>query len=213
MEEPCYKPCRECFGSSLNSFTRIQQSLLLRNAFTYFSERPSLGQRFKQPDGTLGGFTWMTYKELFQRSLAFGSGLRELVPARFAHRDLHLFHLLKSISPSRSVIGLCSLNRFEYYIADYGAMFFNNIVVPIHTIYGEDSLEIVLNNCEASVVVCDIQRAEKFLSLTSKGRAPSLKSIILMDPISDDQLQALRTSVSRHHLMGSFFSFLTDDLM
>jgi hypothetical protein len=54
-----------------------------RNAFTYFSKRPCLGQRFKQPDGSVGPYTWITYGELHKRVLNFGSGLRELLPARY----------------------------------------------------------------------------------------------------------------------------------
>ena len=55
-------------------------------------------------------------------------------------------------------MGICSLNRFEFYIADFACTFFNLMVVPIHTIYGEDSLEIVMNNCEATCIISDNER-------------------------------------------------------
>jgi acyl-CoA synthetase (AMP-forming)/AMP-acid ligase II len=81
-----------------------------------------MGWRKLLPSGELESkFSWLTYKEVFQRIRAFGAGLRHLMLPK-------------------EVLGICSRNRIEHYIADIGGLLHGMVVIPLHYSYNSEQV-------------------------------------------------------------------------
>jgi hypothetical protein len=74
-----------------------------REVFRCYGDRWCLGEREVLPNGTLGNFVWSTYAEIGTRTRNFASGLMTL-------------------TKSRELVGICSENRKEWFIADYALL-------------------------------------------------------------------------------------------
>ncbi|KAI9102624.1 hypothetical protein DFS34DRAFT_609930 [Phlyctochytrium arcticum] len=123
-------------------------------------DSPFLGSR-PLTNGVPGPYVWQTYNEIHKRvkNLAAGFAIRGLTP--------------------ESAVGLFSINRPEWIIAEQASFCNNLITVPLYDTLGVEALEYIINQTELRLVTATCDKA-KFL-LQVKDKLPSLKHLVIMD--------------------------------
>jgi Long-chain acyl-CoA synthetases (AMP-forming) len=126
-----------------------------------------LGYR-KIVDNTPGPYEWYTYAEVVERIKNVGSG----------------FRLEKIGMKPEDPLGIYSINRPEWVIADYGATCNSMITVPLYDTLGLQALQYIINQVEMKVCCASNDKAKKLLENITQY--PTLKKLIVFDPIEDD---------------------------
>lgn len=98
-----------------------------------------MGWRVKNPDGTVGPYTWITFKEMFQRIKDFGSGLGQIFD--------------KYGLGEQSALGIYSINRPEWHLAEYGGFHCNAITVALYDTLGDEAIEYICLRTEIHIIV------------------------------------------------------------
>ncbi|KAI8389388.1 hypothetical protein BD560DRAFT_344284 [Blakeslea trispora] len=137
-------------------------------------DRPCLGVRsFKNAEtGERGPFVWQTYREVNHRINNFGSGLLN-----------YLNHTIGETRTQQIPIGIWSINRPEWTLADLACASYSLYSVALYDTLGPDTVEYVINHAEIETVVCSGDHIADLLKLRHK--IPNLKTIISMDPIDE----------------------------
>ncbi|XP_064624929.1 long-chain-fatty-acid--CoA ligase 5-like isoform X2 [Lineus longissimus] len=165
--EPGVRACPLTKEEILNYYYEDAQTLYesFQRGIKASSNGPCLGTR--APDG--GPYKWSSYQEIADRVHAFGSGLLE-----------------KGLSANtESLIGLYSINREEWVVAEQACNRYSMVVVPLYDTLGNDACAYIINQTEMTTVVCD-KAAKAQLLLDGAEKMPSLKRIIIMDDISNN---------------------------
>ncbi|KAI8925185.1 hypothetical protein BC831DRAFT_462104 [Entophlyctis helioformis] len=138
------------------------------------ADKPALGSRIPSIDPATGAVTWspyafQTYSQLAKSRTDFGCGLQ------------HIYNnVIKGDRTAEWCLGICSVNRAEWVIADFGAQAFSIPVVALYDTLGPDASEFILNHADVSIIVATVDKVPFLLSLGSK--APKLRAIIAIDP-------------------------------
>jgi long-chain acyl-CoA synthetase len=128
-------------------------------------------------DNVAGAYEWITYEECLERVKNFGSAiLSEKIG-------------LKPNEP----LGIYSINRPEWVISDYAAMFNSIITVPLYDTLGLQALQFIINQVEMKVCCAANDKAKKLLENASSY--PTLKKLIVFDEI-DDELKKVSEEAS-----------------
>ena len=135
---------------------------LIERSFEFYSRRPCVGYRKKTSEAPSfeEQYTWLTFQQLHYLSHQFGNGLRTYLG-----------------TSERAFIGICSLNRIEWIVSDFGASMKGMIVVPIHHYLTEETISMIIDNTKLECVVCSQELLPKFEKFSSK--CPSLKHIVV----------------------------------
>ena len=141
---------------------------ILDNIFHYFATRPLFGYRKYNMDN----FTWLTFSDVKFRVRNFGNGLRLLIPPR-------------------SMVGICSSNRVEHYVADMACMYHNMVTVPIHADATLKEYLAIIQNADIKVIICDKEHTEVFKQCKP---CATLLLIIQMDELSPQQILDLQVN-------------------
>eukprot|EP00058_Branchiostoma_floridae_P007092 XP_002592580.1 hypothetical protein BRAFLDRAFT_118910 [Branchiostoma floridae] len=133
------------------------------------TNEPCLGWR----PAVLAPYEWMTYHQVYIRAINFGSGL------------VH-----KGLQPATTTsLGIFSQNRPEWAIAEQGCNMFSIVVVPLYDTLGAEAVQHIINQAELRTVVCDVpDKVAKLLSYAEGAKDNILERIIIMDPITDQQM-------------------------
>lgn len=135
-------------------------------SFQCFLERPCLGQK----KGDV--FEWISYKEVFNKSMSIGAGLRTQLGLT-----------------TRDSVAIHSRNRLEWIFSDLCCLIHGFVVVPIHHVERDpDSLSYILNNCHIKTVFCEEESAELFLKLKSTA-CPNLQHIVVYPSTETSTIQ------------------------
>jgi hypothetical protein len=132
--------------------TRIDMATGIRASIAMYWDRHCMGVRDVDMDNPFtytDSYSWLTYKTIGDRSRNFGRGLRQFIEPR-------------------GYLGICSANRPEWIITDFGCIFQSITSVPIYTLLTDR----------------DKQMLPKFVGIHSQ--CSSLRHIVCMDPISDE---------------------------
>jgi long-chain acyl-CoA synthetase len=118
--------------------------------------------------GTRNGdsYIWLTYREVEKRFENFGSGLLNVLPS------------IKNV-------GIYSINRPEWLIAEGSCNYYGMCAVPIYDTLGADVLSFVVQHAELMVVVCSSDKIDNLLNLQNSH----LKLVVSMDKINDPSLK------------------------
>lgn len=159
--------------------------------FNVYGPRPCLGVRRRQPvsedsaTARYGPYEWLTYDEVYQRATEIGCGLAELARTRQAMalaRQSREEELAKGAARGDTkpgaFVSICSSNRPEWLIVDFGCAMHGLITVGLHTSWPLDELVYVMNNSEADYVVADWDNFEKFVRIAPQ--CPHLKGVFVM---------------------------------
>lgn len=144
------------------------------NAVKRYPKNKCLGHRPYDPvTKTFGQYVWDDYEKVAERRKNFGAGL------------VHL-HKQAGVTEERYGIGLWCQNRPEWQITDLAAMSQGLFTVSIYDTLGPDTTEYIINHSELSCVVTGMNHVTALLKL--KPRLPTLKLIIVLDPLSAGEL-------------------------
>jgi len=120
-----------------------------------------------------GAYVWEEYAAVAKRRADFGSGL------------VHL-HKQAGVTATKYGVGLWCQNRPEWQITDLACMSQSLFTVSIYDTLGPDATEFIINHAELTCVVAGLNHVTALLKL--KPRLPTLKIIIVLDPISQGEL-------------------------
>jgi long-chain acyl-CoA synthetase len=120
-----------------------------------------------------GAYVWQDYETIAKRRRNFGAGL------------VHL-HKQAGITGSKYGVGLWCQNRPEWQITDLACMSQGLFTVSIYDTLGPDTTEYIINHSELACVVTGVNHVTALLKL--KPRLPSLKIIVVLDPLSQGEL-------------------------
>jgi long-chain acyl-CoA synthetase len=120
-----------------------------------------------------GAYVWQDYETIARRRINFGAGL------------VHLHRQAGVTAPSYGV-GLWCQNRPEWQITDLACMSQRLYTVSIYDTLGPDTTEYIINHAELTCVVTGVNHVTALLKL--KPRLPTLKIIVVLDPLSQGEL-------------------------
>ncbi|KAJ2343721.1 medium-chain fatty acid-CoA ligase faa2 [Coemansia sp. RSA 2618] len=146
---------------------------MFRESAEKFGDRAFIGRRaYSRETNTFGDYEWITYADAYRRALDIGSGLVQLL-------QRHVRPGADVGTLTRLPLGMYSVNRVEWILADYGGISQNLYTVALYDTLGADSLEYIVNHAEIEVLVCSLDKVPRLLALRAK--LPQLKVIVSMD--------------------------------
>ncbi|KAJ2780828.1 medium-chain fatty acid-CoA ligase faa2 [Coemansia javaensis] len=146
---------------------------MLQNSVKNHGDAEFIGRRaYSRETNTFGGYQWMTYSEAYARALKIGSGL-----VRIAQRHVRPGADVSALT--KMPLGMYSVNRAEWLLADYGGLTQNMYTVALYDTLGADSVEYIMNHAEIEILVCSLDKIPRLLRM--RDRLPMLKAIVSMD--------------------------------
>ncbi|KAF2711177.1 long-chain-fatty-acid-CoA ligase/ protein binding protein [Pleomassaria siparia CBS 279.74] len=143
-------------------------------AATKYPKNKCLGNRpYDTVTKTFGQYVWQDYETVQTRRKNFGAGL------------VHL-HRQAGITGSAYGVGLWCQNRPEWQITDLACMSQGLFSVSIYDTLGPDATEYIINHSTLACVVTGLNHVATLLKL--KPRCPTLKTIVVMDPLTTGEL-------------------------
>jgi AMP-binding enzyme len=109
----------------------------LRYAVDTYGERPWLGTRVVNADGSVGAYAWQTYAQVYERIVAVGAGLRQLC----------------ELEPQQ-MVGINLKTSAEWTIAHQANQARSLVTVTLYDTFGDESLQYVVDKCSLKVVLC-----------------------------------------------------------
>ncbi|VDM48006.1 unnamed protein product [Toxocara canis] len=125
-----------------------------------------LGYRKKQADGT-SPYHWLSYKEVIDRSVDVGYGLREI-----------------GIEPGqKTFVGILAKNRPEWVICEHAVYSNCSILIPLYETLGPSAITYIISQTEMRIVIVDEEaKAERLLD--ERNKYPSIKVIVVIESFS-----------------------------
>ena len=137
-----------------------------------FSERPFLGTRILNPDGSFGDYSWVTYDEVNRRAERIGWGLSKLGLSE-PNEDGHAF------------LGLYSKNRTDWVITDLACVFQTITSIPIYDTLQSDALDYIVTQTSLPAIACSDKSIQNILKLRKEGLLRPVRILIQFEPVSD----------------------------
>ncbi|KAJ3317208.1 Long chain acyl-CoA synthetase 7 peroxisomal [Blyttiomyces sp. JEL0837] len=126
----------------------------------------SLYENFLSGVKASGPFVWQSYNEIHKRVKNLGSGM------------------VKRGLKANANIGLFSINRAEWVIAEQSCFMFSLVTVPLYDTLGAEAIEYIANQTNLSMVLATKDKAKIMLEL--KPKLHDLKTVIIMDASDED---------------------------
>lgn len=136
-----------------------------------FPDKPYLGTRTLNPDGTFGGYEWITYDEVNRKVERIGWGLQRLGLGEL-NEDGHAF------------LGLYAKNRAEWILMDLACNFQSITSVPVYDTLQSDSLDYIVEQTGMKGVACSLKSSENILKLKKEGMVSGLRLIIQFEEVT-----------------------------
>lgn len=144
------------------------------NSVARYPKNKCLGHRpYDAATKTFGAYVWEDYETVARRRKNFGAGLVHL------HREA-------GVTAAKYGVGLWCQNRPEWQITDLACMSQGLFTVSIYDTLGPDTTEYIINHSELTCVVTGMNHVTALLKL--KPRLPTLKVIVVLDPLSIGEL-------------------------
>lgn len=144
------------------------------NSVARYPRNKCLGHRPYDPvTKKWGAYEWQDYATISDRRKNFGAGL------------VHL-HKQAGVTAQKYGVGLWCQNRPEWQITDLACMSQGLFTVSIYDTLGPDTTEYIINHAELACVVAGMNHVTALLKL--KPRLPTLKIIVVLDPLSQGEL-------------------------
>eukprot|EP00743_Colponemidia_sp_Colp-15_P005852 GILK01006290.1.p1 GENE.GILK01006290.1~~GILK01006290.1.p1 ORF type:complete len:687 (+),score=122.15 GILK01006290.1:37-2061(+) len=135
-------------------------------------EGPFLGTRRKNADGSFGEYVWKSYAECWELSTYLASAM--------------MHYQLAPRQPSDEVkqgrVGIFSINREEWMLAEQAANMQSIVTVPLYDTLGPDAVEFIINQASLVTVFCSADKTKTLL--TAKNRCPTLKFVVQFEDAS-----------------------------
>jgi long-chain acyl-CoA synthetase len=147
---------------------------VFENSAVRYAKHKCLGHRPYDPvTKKFGAYVWEDYETIARRRANFGAGL------------VHL-HRQAGVTAQKYGVGLWCQNRPEWQITDLACMSQGLYTVSIYDTLGPDTTEYIINHAELTCVAAGMNHVTALLKL--KPRLPTLKIIVVLDPLSQGEL-------------------------
>ena len=141
-----------------------------RVSVSQYPDAPYLGHRGLGAKGEALPYKWENYKEVGSRVDQFASGLMKLGLCPSVE-DVEL--------KNRGVLGLFSVNRPEWVIAEQACFCYSLIPVPMYDTLNVDTFALLVNQVKGlRTVVCSISTAKT--AIAAKSKCPRLQCLVVM---------------------------------
>eukprot|EP00922_Rhytidocystis_sp_ex-Travisia-forbesii_P038844 GHVS01057868.1.p1 GENE.GHVS01057868.1~~GHVS01057868.1.p1 ORF type:complete len:564 (-),score=43.40 GHVS01057868.1:151-1842(-) len=172
---------------------------IFQMGLTRSPEGDCLGSREIGPDGKLGKFKWLTYKEVEDLVICLGSGLFAIgcVP--------QLEFEAETYQTSFRFLGVFSKNRKEWAMCEQACNAFNLALVPLYDTLGVEACRYILQQTGMRCVVASDACADTLLDMLAEEGATSTSSygqvrlthIVLMENIKDKEMTKLKQKADK----------------
>ena len=125
-----------------------------------------------------GKYQWTNYKKVNERVSNIASGYRKL-----------------GLIPNKSKVGICSANRREWLLADYGCCVQSLVTVPLYSTLDKNAIQYIINHAGVECVVCSAATLNEITR--ARPKCKTLKYIILMDDELPDKIYAKQKDPQR----------------
>ncbi|KAJ2852782.1 medium-chain fatty acid-CoA ligase faa2 [Coemansia erecta] len=171
---PIYRHPRYKDGTQNKEFADIKTLYdLFISMVASHPKKEFLGTREFYPEtDTFGDFKWISTTDSAEIVDHIGAGL-DSIYAQYAPEP--------NETTGQQPMGIFSINRWEWLLAELAALRSRRYVVGITDIAGVDSSEYVINFADTRVIVCSIDKIPRMLDRMDK--TPNLKAIISMDKL------------------------------
>ena len=136
---------------------------LITTSCKKYSKANCQGTRPVGKDGKVGGFTWKSYGQVFERVTHFAAGLKP--------------YMKKDVTGEMKLVGLMGINSPEWTCAEWATLGMGGTTVPIYTTTPKETLDYILNLNGCSVVVADIPCAGTLVK--AKPTIPTFETLIV----------------------------------
>ncbi|EAY04705.1 AMP-binding enzyme family protein [Trichomonas vaginalis G3] len=123
---------------------------LIKTSAGKWPDEPAVGERAKNPDGTMGEYKWLPYRDFYQQVLAFGRGLLEMGLKRGDH------------------IGIYSSNSIWWETINFGAGSVGICIVPIYDSLGPTAAEFIIEDAGCSVIFTSEYKLPQSIEISHK---------------------------------------------
>ncbi|KAJ3022962.1 Long chain acyl-CoA synthetase 7 peroxisomal [Thoreauomyces humboldtii] len=120
-----------------------------------------------------GGYVWQDYQTVARRRLNFGAGLQ------YIFEDV-----LGGQVDQKYNLGLYSVNRPEWLIADWAGDAYANASVALYDTLGAETTEFILNHADVPIVVTTPDKVPILLKMAAA--IPTVKAIVVMPDVTAD---------------------------
>lgn len=117
-------------------------------------------------NGVAGPFVWQSFNEVAAR------------------RNNVAGAMVKYGIKTKENVGLYSINRMEWVIAEYACYRQNFCTVTLYDTLGDDAIEFICN--QSQITLCFASKEKAVILLRLKSKLKSLKTIVCMDDVTDD---------------------------
>lgn len=128
-------------------------------AIENYTNHPCFGTRI-HPNGTVGKYEWLTYKEAGDLRTAIGSGL------------------VYSGVEKGSKVGLYFINCAEWMITDLACMAYGFVSVPLYDTLGPDAVEYIINHAELSTIFCTRDKLNTVMECLAE--CPTVRTVVVI---------------------------------
>jgi long-chain acyl-CoA synthetase len=156
---------------------------MFNNSVKHYGNRNCFGTRFplatdpKTGITTWSGYQWKSYNDVHKDRVLFGAGLMTVY-------DLYI----QNKTPSW-YLGIYSVNRYEWVVADLGAGCYSVPTVSLYDTLGPETSEYIINHSELPIIATSVDKVANLLALAPK--CPTLKVIIVMESLFKYQESAI----------------------
>lgn len=110
-------------------------------------------------------YQWTSYSDAEDRALAFGTALQRL-----------------GLRPGSDMVGVMLANGPAWFEVDIACIAYNLTTSAIYTTADDDFVAHVINNCDATVVLCNENNLGRLIRLKAAGRTITLRHIVVVGP-------------------------------
>ncbi|CAI7778685.1 unnamed protein product [Closterium sp. NIES-53] len=131
----------------------------MEHAASLYADEPCLGTRVR-PDGSVGDYEWITYREAAELRTAVGSGFIRLGLQR------------------GEKVGLYCVNRAEWVLTEQACYSFGFVSVPLYDTLGPDAVQYIMNHAEIAAVLCTRDKLDMITSCLKD--CPSVRLVVVL---------------------------------
>jgi long-chain acyl-CoA synthetase len=157
-----------------------------------------LGRRVKDEKGVLGEYEWLTYDQVKERALKFGSAILDLQLVKLTTAPDELYPNARSIR----FLSVCSANCIECFICEQAANAYGLTLLPLYDTFGIEALQYIVNEAEITSTCCSVKCIPTLLAVAEK--CPLLTTFIVFDSISTE----LEEKIKKQNITVRSFSTL-----
>lgn len=158
-QSPIYRNISGAHGDLVTEYDGLRTPFeVFRQSVERFPDRPCLGWRPHETDGTAGPFKYHSYKETDELANHVASGLVKLLP-------------------QSKVIGVWSVNCVEWMLTIRGAERNNAVIVPMYDSLGSSAIEYITRHSEIEIAVVQKEKMAQLADLCEKN-LPTLRGVV-----------------------------------